>query len=111
MILADSVVSKYPESPVLFSGNGSGLNQILGNSQNPFPEYYPLPSPSDLGGVELIKSGVLREVVLTLLAAIFLGLCCLYTRILEADCSTYVPPRSATYGSISAVTHVGDKAS
>ena len=108
------IVSNFLNPPVLFFF--LGMLAVLVKSDleipAPFPKIlslYLLLSIGFKGGVELIKSGVTQEVVLTLLAAILMACVVpIYTFfILKMKLDAYdAAAIAATYGSISAVTFI-----
>ena len=111
---ASVIVSNFLNPPVLFFF--LGMLAVLVKSDleipAPFPKLlslYLLLSIGFKGGVELIKSGVTQEVVLTLLAAILMACAVpIYTFfILKLKLDVYdAAAIAATYGSISAVTFI-----
>ncbi len=108
------VVSNILNPPVLFFFLGMTAVLVKSDLEIPPPvpklfSLYLLLSIGFKGGVELIKSGVTQEVVLTLLAAMVMACVVpLYTFfILKLKLDTYdAAAIAATYGSISAVTFI-----
>ena len=111
---ASLIVSNILNPPVLFFFLGMLAVFVKSDLEVPAPfpkllSLYLLLSIGFKGGVELIKSGVTQEVVLTLLAAVLMACFVpIYTFfILKLKLDTYdAAAIAATYGSISAVTFI-----
>jgi uncharacterized protein len=111
---ASLIISNILNPPILFFFLGMAAVFVKSDLEIPAPfpkllSLYLLFSIGFKGGVELIKSGVTQEVVLTLLAAILMACAVpLYTFfILKLKLDTYnAAAIAATYGSISAVTFI-----
>ncbi|KYC40070.1 sodium-dependent bicarbonate transport family permease [Scytonema hofmannii PCC 7110] len=111
---ASLIVSNILNPPVLFFFLGMIAVFVKSDLEIPAPipkllSLYLLFAIGFKGGVELIKSGVTQEVVLTLLAAILMAsLVPIYTFfVLKLKLDTYdAAAIAATYGSISAVTFI-----
>ncbi|ERN42497.1 putative permease [Rubidibacter lacunae KORDI 51-2] len=111
---ANSIVSNILNPPVLFFFLGMAAIFVKSDLEIPPPipkllSLYLLLAIGFKGGVELVKSGITQEVVLTLLAAMFMACVVpLYTYfILKLKLDTYdAAAIAATYGSISAVTFI-----
>lgn len=111
---ASLIVSNILNPPVLFFFLGMVAVFVKSDLEIPAPfpkllSLYLLLSIGFKGGVELIKSGVTQQVVLTLLAAILMACAVpIYTFfILKLKLDTYdAAAIAATYGSISAVTFI-----
>jgi uncharacterized protein len=108
------IVSNILNPPILFFFLGMLAVFVKSDLEIPAPfpkllSLYLLLSIGFKGGVELIKSGVTQEVLLTLLAAILMACAVpIYTFfILKLKLDTYdAAAIAATYGSISAVTFI-----
>lgn len=108
------IVSNILNPPILFFFLGMVAVFVKSDLEIPAPfpkllSLYLLLSIGFKGGVELIKSGVTQEVVLTLLAAVLMACAVpIYTFfILKLKLDTYdAAAIAATYGSISAVTFI-----
>lgn len=108
------IISNILNPPVLFFFLGMTAVFVKSDLEIPAPipkllSLYLLFAIGFKGGVELIKSGITQDVVLTLLAAIFMACFVpLYTFfILKIKLSNYdAAAIAATYGSISAVTFI-----
>ncbi|AFY37689.1 protein of unknown function DUF897 [[Leptolyngbya] sp. PCC 7376] len=111
---ANLIVSNILNPPVLFFFLGMAAVFVKSDLEIPPPipklfSLYLLLAIGFKGGVELVKSGVTQEVVLTLLAAMLMAcIVPLYTYfILKIKLETYdAAAIAATYGSISAVTFI-----
>lgn len=111
---ANLIVSNILNPPVLFFFLGMAAIFVKSDLEIPPPipklfSLYLLLAIGFKGGVELVKSGITQEVVLTLLAAMFMAcIVPLYTYfILKIKLGTYdAAAIAATYGSISAVTFI-----
>lgn len=111
---ASLIVSNILNPPVLFFFLGMVAVFVKSDLEIPAPfpkllSLYLLLAIGFKGGVELIKSGITQEVVLTLLAAILMACFVpIYTFfILKLKMDTYdAAAIAATYGSISAVTFI-----
>ncbi|MFN6568559.1 sodium-dependent bicarbonate transport family permease [Dendronalium sp. ChiSLP03b] len=108
------IVSNILNPPVLFFFLGMTAVFVKSDLEIPAPipklfSLYLLFAIGFKGGVELIKSGITQEVILTLAAAMFMAcLVPIYTFfILKVKLDTYdAAAIAATYGSISAVTFI-----
>ncbi|OUL35090.1 sodium-dependent bicarbonate transport family permease [Nostoc sp. T09] len=108
------IVSNFLNPPVLFFFLGMTAVFVKSDLEIPAPvpklfSLYLLFAIGFKGGVELIKSGITQEVVLTLLAAMLMACFVpIYTFfILKLKLDTYdAAAIAATYGSISAVTFI-----
>jgi hypothetical protein len=111
---ASLIVSNILNPPILFFFLGMVAVFVKSDLEIPAPfpkllSLYLLLSIGFKGGVELIKSGVTQQVVLTLLAAMLMACAVpIYTFfILKLKLDTYdAAAIAATYGSISAVTFI-----
>jgi uncharacterized protein len=111
---ASLIVSNILNPPILFFFLGMIAVFVKSDLEIPAPfpkllSLYLLFSIGFKGGVELIKSGVTQEVVLTLLAAMLMAIFVpIYTFfVLKIKLDTYdAAAIAATYGSISAVTFI-----
>lgn len=111
---ASLVVSNILNPPILFFFLGMAAVFVKSDLEVPAPvpkllSLYLLFAIGFKGGVELIKSGITQEVILSLLAAMFMAcLVPIYTFfILRLKLDTYdAAAIAATYGSISAVTFI-----
>jgi uncharacterized protein len=111
---ASLIVSNILNPPILFFFLGMTAVLVKSDLEIPAPvpklfSLYLLLAIGFKGGVELVKSGVTQEVVLTLLAAMVMAcIVPLYTFfILRLKLDTYdAAAIAATYGSISAVTFI-----
>jgi uncharacterized protein len=108
------IISNILNPPILFFFLGMTAVLVKSDLEIPAPipklfSLYLLLAIGFKGGVELVKSGVTQEVVLTLLAAVLMAcIVPLYTFfILKLKLDTYdAAAIAATYGSISAVTFI-----
>jgi hypothetical protein len=111
---ASLIVSNILNPPILFFFLGMTAVLVKSDLEIPAPipklfSLYLLLAIGFKGGVELVKSGITQEVVLTLLAAILMACFVpVYTFfILKLKLDTYdAAAIAATYGSISAVTFI-----
>jgi uncharacterized protein len=111
---ANIIVSNILNPPILFFFLGTIAVFVKSDLEIPIPipkllSLYLLFAIGFKGGVELIKSGITQEVILTMLAAMFMScLVPLYTFfILRTKLDDYnAAAIAATYGSISAVTFI-----
>lgn len=111
---ASLIVSNILNPPILFFFLGMTAVLVKSDLEIPAPvpklfSLYLLLSIGFKGGVELVKSGVTQEVILTILAAMLMACFVpLYTFfILKLKLDTYdAAAIAATYGSISAVTFI-----
>ncbi|MBL1176959.1 sodium-dependent bicarbonate transport family permease [Pantanalinema sp. GBBB05] len=111
---ASLIVSNILNPPILFFFLGMTAVLVKSDLEIPAPvpklfSLYLLLSIGFKGGVELVKSGVTQEVILTILAAMLMACFVpLYTFfILRLKLDTYdAAAIAATYGSISAVTFI-----
>jgi hypothetical protein len=111
---ANIIVSNFLNPPVLFFFLGIAAVLVKSDLEIPAPipklfSLYLLFAIGFKGGVELIKSGITQDVVLTLLAAMLMACFVpIYTFfILRLKLDTYdAAAIAATYGSISAVTFI-----